>query len=128
MGAPTTLVFDGDCGFCTSAVSLIPRLRLRADRVVPWQRADLPALGLTEEQAAAAVQWVDADGVASGHRAVARLLMASGPLWSLVGRALLLPVISPLAARVYALVADNRGRLPGGTPACAVRPPVDGAA
>ena len=128
MDAATTLVYDGDCGFCTSAVSLIPRLRLRADRVVAWQLADLPALGLTAEQAAAAVQWVDADGVASGHRAVARLLMASGPLWSLVGRALLLPVISPLAARVYALVADNRGRLPGGTPTCAVRPPADGAA
>ena len=126
--AGTTLVYDGDCGFCTTSVSLIPRLGLRAGRVVPWQEADLAALGLTEEQAATAVQWVDADGVASGHRAVARLLMASGPLWSLLGRALLLPGISPIAARVYELVADNRMRLPGGTPACAPRPPVDGAA
>lgn len=125
---PTTLVFDGDCGFCTSAVRLLPRLRLRADRVVPWQLADLDALGLTPEQCAEAVHWVDEGGTASGHRAVARLLQASGPAWGLLGRAMLLPGISALAARAYALVADNRSRLPGGTPACAVRPPADGAA
>ena len=128
MDAATTLVYDGDCGFCTTAVSLVPRLGLRADRVVAWQLADLDALGVTREQAAGAVQWVDADGVAAGHRAVARLLMASGPLWWPLGRLLLLPGISAVAARVYALVADNRMRLPGGTPACAPRPPVDGAA
>ncbi len=113
------LVFDGDCGFCTSAVGLIPRLRLHADRVVPWQQADLPALGLTPEQCSAAVQWVDERGVASGHRAIARLLMASGPLWAVLGRLALLPGVSAIAARLYRLVADNRGRLPGGTPACA---------
>ena len=128
MDTTTTLVYDGDCGFCTTAVSFVPRLRLRADRVVAWQHADLPALGLTPQQCAEAVQWVDAAGTASGHRAVARLLMASGPLWWLLGRVLLLPGISAVAARAYALVADNRMRLPGGTPACAVRPPVDPAA
>jgi predicted DCC family thiol-disulfide oxidoreductase YuxK len=55
-------------------------------------------------------------------------MMASGPVWRLAGHVLLLPGVSAIAARVYSLVADNRSRLPGGTPACAPRPPVDGAA
>jgi hypothetical protein len=35
--------------------------------------------------------------------------------------AMLLPPVSWLAAGVYSLVAANRMRLPGGTPACAVQ-------
>jgi hypothetical protein len=37
-----------------------------------------------------------------------------------VGALILLPPISWLAAGVYRLIANNRYRLPGGTPACAV--------
>jgi predicted DCC family thiol-disulfide oxidoreductase YuxK len=122
----TTLVFDGDCGFCTRSVSLVPKLRLRVDEVVPYQRTDLVGLGLTREACADAVQWVGDDGAtAAGHRAVARLLVNSGPLWQLLGVLLLVPPVSWLAAGVYRLVAANRMRLPGGTPACAVRPVED---
>lgn len=116
-----TLVFDGECGFCTSAVGWIPRLHLSAPLVVPWQRADLPALGLTPEQCEQALQWVAADGTtSSGAAAVARLLISSGGLWRPLGALMLLPPLSLVAQRVYRLVADNRSRLPGGTPACAL--------
>jgi len=113
------LLFDGDCAFCTSCARLAEK-RIRPDaEIVPWQFADLAALGVSEEQAADAVRWVDTDGtVRSGHEAIAAMLIASGPIWRIVGRALLLPGISWMAARVYRLVADNRHRLPGGTPAC----------
>ena len=48
---------------------------------------------------------------------------SAGGIWKLVGRVLLLPGISLGARRsAYRLVADNRYRLPGGTPACAVDP------
>jgi predicted DCC family thiol-disulfide oxidoreductase YuxK len=118
-----TLVFDGDCGFCTRAAELVPTLRLRVDEVVAYQLTDLPRLGLTPAACAAALQWVADDGTtAAGHRAVARLLLNSGVGWRLVGALLLLPPISWLAAAVYKLVADNRMRLPGGTPACAAPP------
>ena len=121
----TTLVYDGDCGFCTSAVRLIARLRLRAGTIVPWQEADLPALGLTRAETEHELQWVADDGRSSGgHEAVARLLLASGPLWRPPGALLLVPPVSWLAAWVYRTVAANRGRLPGGTPACAL-PPAD---
>jgi predicted DCC family thiol-disulfide oxidoreductase YuxK len=117
----TTLVYDGDCAFCTSSVQWVPRLRLRVDTVIPWQQADLGALGLTRQQCQDALQWVGDDGrVGSGHEAVARLLLAGALPWRPVGAVLLVPPVSWLAARLYDWVAAHRGRLPGGTPACAL--------
>ena len=87
--------------------------------IVAWQLTDLTELGMTAEQATDAVQWVEVDGtVRSGHEAVAAVLGSAGRIWRIAGRALLLPGISSIAAWAYRLVADNRYRLPGGTPAC----------
>ena len=120
-----TLVFDGDCAFCTDCVRALERIGPRA-QVVPWQLTDLAALGLTEERAAAALQWVGADGsVRSGHEAVAAALVSAGGVWRPLGRLLLAPGVSWLAARTYRLVAANRQRLPGGTPACALSDSAD---
>lgn len=92
--------------------------------MVAWQLTDLAELGLTEQQAAAALQWVDTDGAArSGHEAIGEILVAAGSIWAILGRAILLPRASWIAAKAYRLVAANRHRLPGGTPACARRPP-----
>lgn len=116
------LVYDGDCALCSSSARLLEKIGSEA-RLVAWQQTDLGALGLTEEEATAAVRWVEADGaVRSGHEAIAAALVSAGGVWALVGRMLLLPAISPLAAAAYRLVAANRHRLPGGTPACASGP------
>lgn len=113
------LVFDGECGFCTSSARLLARIGARAE-MVPWQRADLPGLGLTKEEVAASVQWVESDGaIRSGHEAAAAALVSAGGIWRIGGQAILLPGISTVAARAYRLIADNRRHLPGGTPACA---------
>jgi predicted DCC family thiol-disulfide oxidoreductase YuxK len=117
-----TLVFDGDCGFCTRCVALVPRSARRTTTVVPYQRADLDALGLTVQECAAAVQWVSDGSRAQGHAAIGRLLQEAGGAWRFLGTALLVPPLSWLAALVYRLVAANRMRLPGGTPACALPP------
>jgi predicted DCC family thiol-disulfide oxidoreductase YuxK len=112
------LLYDGDCAFCTSCARLLERVGPAAE-IVAWQLTDLSALGVTEERAADAVQWVETDGtIRSGHEAIAAVLMTAGRIWTIVGRAMLLPGISTLAAKVYRLTADNRSRLPGGTPAC----------
>jgi predicted DCC family thiol-disulfide oxidoreductase YuxK len=116
----TTLVYDGDCAFCTSSVRAMQRLGLTADTVIPWQHADLPALQLTEQQCRDAVQWVDDRGTSSGHRAIARLMLHAGVPWRPLGALLLIPPFSWLAAVIYRLIANNRHRLPGGTPACAL--------
>lgn len=118
-----TLVFDGDCGFCTTCVGWLRRIGLAPSVVVPWQQADLVALGLTAEQCQDKVQWVSGSGaISSGHEAFARVLLAGRPLWRPLGLVLLMPPASWLAARLYDVIAANRSRLPGGTPACAVPP------
>jgi predicted DCC family thiol-disulfide oxidoreductase YuxK len=112
------LVYDGDCAFCARCVRVLERIGPEAG-LAAWQDADLATLGITEEQAAEAVQWVSVDGaVRSGHEAIAATLDAAGGIWRISGRLILLPGISSLAALAYRLVADNRHRLPGGTPAC----------
>jgi predicted DCC family thiol-disulfide oxidoreductase YuxK len=114
------LVYDGDCAFCTKCAGLLGRIGPEAE-IVAWQLTDLTELGVTEEQASAAVQWAEIDGTArSGHEAIAAVLSSAGPIWKLAGRILLLPGISWIAAKAYRLVARNRYRLPGGTPACAL--------
>jgi predicted DCC family thiol-disulfide oxidoreductase YuxK len=114
------LIFDGDCAFCSSCVRAAGRILPGTVHAVPWQRVpDLAAYGLTPEAAAASLQWVDSSGsLASGHEAVAQTLMTAGGVWRYVGRSLLVPGISAVTALVYDVVARNRDRLPGGTPAC----------
>ncbi len=113
------LVFDGDCAFCTSCARLLERIGPQAE-IVAWQLADLGKLGITAAQAAEAVRWAEADGtVRTGHEAIAAALATARRPWRIASRAMLLPVVSPLAAAAYRLVARNRHRLPGGTPACA---------
>jgi predicted DCC family thiol-disulfide oxidoreductase YuxK len=113
------LLYDGDCAFCTSCAGLIERIGPDAE-ILAWQLTDLGELGITAEQAAEAVRWVQPDGaVRSGHEAIAAVLAAAGGIWKLVGRLLVAPGVSWLAARAYRLIAEHRGRLPGATPACA---------
>jgi predicted DCC family thiol-disulfide oxidoreductase YuxK len=114
------LLYDGDCAFCTTCARLLERIGPDAE-IVAWQLTDLAELGMTEDQAADAVRWVEVEGtVRSGHEAIAAALSSAGRIWRIIGRMVLLPGISWVAARAYRLVADNRHRLPGGTPACAV--------
>ena len=114
------LVFDGDCGFCTWSARRIEGWAAGALDVVPWQRADLASLGLSESQCSAAVQFVDPSGVASGGAAVARALQRCREPWRSVGRVLARTWLAPVVERGYVIVAANRHRLPGATPACAL--------
>ncbi|MEU8381852.1 DUF393 domain-containing protein [Streptosporangium sp. NPDC048865] len=127
MTGEPVLVFDGDCGFCTTSVRFAERrVGVRA-RVVPWQRADLGALGVTRERARYELLWVEDGRVSGGAQAVARLLIAAGLPWSPLGFVLRVPPFRWVAWGAYRLVAANRHRLPGGTPACAL-PPGSGSA
>ena len=115
------LVFDGDCGFCTTSARFLARWVVPAGSVsvAPWQQLDLARIGLTQEQCQAAVQWVSRDGeVASGHAAIAGSLRAGHLVWRPVGALLVAPGFSRLAAILYGWIAAHRYALPGGTPAC----------
>ena len=120
------LVYDGDCGFCTRSAALARRVLPADCAVVPWQGADLAAVGTTAERARREALWVPRTGeVVGGARAVAAALREAGSGWALLGRLLQLPPIGLLADAVYRVVAANRMRLPGGTAACALPPRPD---
>jgi predicted DCC family thiol-disulfide oxidoreductase YuxK len=121
MRSRPVLVYDGDCAFCTSSVRFAERhLRLNCE-VTPWQFAGLDELGVTRERAQYELLWVTPDGaVRGGAQAVAKLLLGAGGAWAVAGALLALPPLRWAAHGVYRLIADNREKMPGGTPACAV--------
>lgn len=119
----SALVFDGDCAFCSTTARWLEVHAVSATRLVPWQHADLGALGLTAAACADALQWVDGAHRSAGPDAVADYLRTSTWGWRQVGRLLAVPVVRLVSWPAYRWVARNRHRLPGGTPACAMRPP-----
>ncbi len=121
--SPQLLIFDGDCGFCTTSARFAEeRLSLTTSA---WQFLDLDDLGLTVEDVSSAAWFIRADGAkTSGAMAVGWALRETiafpRSFWHLIGRTITLPVIQPAAEAAYQLVARNRYRLPGATAACAL--------
>lgn len=113
------LVFDGDCAFCTTWVERLQRSLPRFPRSIPYQWADLDALGLTTEDTSRYAWFVTPTHQYAGHLALSALLRAQ-PSLSLrfLGQLLATAPFSWAASAGYAVIAANRHRLPGGTPAC----------
>jgi len=119
-----TLIFDGNCGFCTRGRNLLVRLdRRHRVRTVPFQGEGVAeAAGVSRDDLARAVFWEDEDGGRYwGAEAVNAALSAA------LGNALLLrlyrlPGIRRMQDAAYRWVADNRHRLPGVTPWCTSHP------
>jgi predicted DCC family thiol-disulfide oxidoreductase YuxK len=116
---PAVLIFDGDCGFCTS-VSTFAIRNTKKDLVAhAWQLVDISQFGLTKEQTAARVYLIMNGNTYSGSKAVAHLLINKKNLvLAVIGYLLVVPPFSWLAIPGYYLVAKYRHKLPGGTPAC----------
>ena len=120
MRAKATVLFDGDCGFCTWSARKLQRWVQPPATIIAWQRADLNALGVSQVACESALQWVPVAGPpVSGGPAVVAILRASAQPWRALGAALSTPGLSHLVERGYRAVAANRHRLPGSTPACA---------
>ncbi|PJJ62246.1 thiol-disulfide oxidoreductase DCC family protein [Compostimonas suwonensis] len=116
------LVFDGDCGFCTTAVGWLERVLPVMPKAVPYQWADLDSAGLTTADAASRVWLVTPSHQYGGHLAVAAILRHQPVAWMrTLGWLGTVPPWSWAAASAYSLVARYRHRLPGGTPACQIR-------
>ncbi|MGP4015582.1 thiol-disulfide oxidoreductase DCC family protein [Saccharopolyspora sp. 5N708] len=116
------LIYDGDCGFCTRSVRLAERLPVRM-RILAWQEADLASFRTTEDRARHEVLWIARSGrVFGGAAAVAELLRNCRMPWPVLGWLMSAPVLRLLAEWAYRLVAANRFRLPGATPACQLPP------
>lgn len=118
------LLYDGDCAFCSTSARALQRWVRPDCLVLPYQLVDLQRWGVTSERAAAEVLLIrKADGtiwVRGGAPAIAGALRLGRQPWPALGTLLQAPVVSGIADAGYRLVAANRHRLPGGTPACAV--------
>ena len=113
------LIFDGDCGFCTSSANFIVNHSSLGVIAEPWQYLELSDYGITEAEASSKVQlWLDGK-IYAGHVAVAKLLQGEKNIFlKALGKLALVPVFSQLASFLYFLTAKYRHKLPGGTPAC----------
>jgi predicted DCC family thiol-disulfide oxidoreductase YuxK len=117
------LIFDGDCGFCTTTASYIRQNSSTPIEIHPWQFIDVTKYGLTQEQTMDRVFVVEGVKTFGGHRAFAKiLLLQKNPLLKIVGALVMYPPISFFARPAYSLVAKYRHKLPGGTPACKIEP------
>lgn len=120
--ATPVFLYDGDCAFCTSCARFIERHIPTTATVTPWQFADLEALGITQADAEASVQWVHLRAGQprrdAGTAAIATLLVDAGSYWRPLGWLLDIWPVRWIAGPAYRLIARNRHRLPGGTAAC----------
>ena len=117
-GDRPVVLFDGRCGFCAWSVQFAQQRVLADAEFLPYQSVDVAAYGLTEEQCAQAVYFVDESGSHPGELAVAAILQSGRGVWRPLGRIIASPAVRPLAAGVYRVVARHRGKLWG------VRPPI----
>lgn len=115
------LIFDGNCGFCSSSARFTRHWvdRRRRFAIEPFQRLDLATFGLTVEQASQEAWFVTPSGIKyAGAQAISAALRAGAPLWRPVGWLLAAPGLRSLAELIYRWVSANRSRLPGGPPWC----------
>lgn len=113
------LIFDGDCGFCTTTANYIAKKSKVKIQVVPWQFQDFKGLPVTQEQCADQVYLLVNDKPFGGHEAFAMILkVQSNPVFRVLGTIIKSQALSWIMRPSYRLVAKYRHKLPGGTPAC----------
>jgi len=108
------LIYDGDCGFCTTTANYARRLLPDDVAVEPWQSLDLELYDLTMADVLSAAYFVDQEGTKHrGHMAVGVALGRMPVPFHPAGWLIRNPPVSWLAAVIYDLVARYRFKLPG---------------
>ena len=121
--ASTLLLFDGDCGFCTSSIDWLAKTLPAFPTATPYQWVNLDEYGMTMAEAADRVWLITPTRHFGGHLAVSAVLRRQPSIrWRFLGWMLITPPFSWAAMIGYALVSRFRHRLPGGTPACQTGP------
>ena len=119
------LIFDGDCGFCTTTARKFGDFGGESVAVEAWQFLDLDEHGLTEADVAKAAYWVQDGTVYKGADGFAKALQVCPTPGPLLGKIMATPPIIWLARGIYPIIAKYRHKMPGGTAACAIRPPAN---
>jgi len=116
-----TLIFDGDCGFCTRSVHWLIG-RGGQFEYLPWQNfEDLDSLGITLDMVHNSAVFVTRSGdLALGSNAIGEAMKRCGGSISILGRFINLSYVSFFAQSFYRIIAKNRGRLPGSDGTCGI--------
>lgn len=124
LAANPILIYDGSCGFCMRAATWLSghsanhAIELRASQ--DMNADQFVVLGLTQNQAAASVWWIDGQGPLSGHRAISAALKNCRWGWRQLGQLIDIAPFRWIGPSIYRQIARNRHLLPGATPACRV--------
>ncbi len=107
-----TLIYDGECGFCTNSAKWARKRLPPPHGIAPSQDFDdaqLANMGLTRADVDRAAWWYEArTPPVEGAECIARTLLAIGGRAAWVGRLLWLPGVRVLSGIVYQWVAANR--------------------
>jgi predicted DCC family thiol-disulfide oxidoreductase YuxK len=119
MNRNALLIYDGDCAFCKNSLRLAIKYLPDLPRYAAYQKLDLEKIGLNLSQVQAQVWLIDGSKKLGGHLAVGWMFREQKNFgWKLLGG--LIHIFSPISALIYAWVAKNRHRLPGGTKECSI--------
>lgn len=114
-----TLIYDGDCGFCSATVKWLKDNGGNFDSL-PWQKIpDLKSVGLTLQMVTTSAVFISDSGVISlGSSAIGEAMKSCSKPVSCLGKAVTSRLFESLAQRGYKLIAKNRGRLSRATRSC----------
>ena len=117
------LVYDGDCGFCTTSATWMRRHwpdETSSTILASHQldRSEATASTLSDRDLATSVWWLSGDVRLSGSDAIAAALVEAGGSLSYLGRALGSRPVSVIARPTYRFIARHRQWLPGATDSC----------
>ncbi len=113
------LIFDGDCGFCTSTSKYIAKRSKVPIEIIPWQYVDFINLPITKEDCADQVYLLVDGKPFGGHEGFAMILRVQPNAFiRFIGSVAMSKALRWFSKPTYRLVAKYRHKLPGGTPAC----------
>jgi predicted DCC family thiol-disulfide oxidoreductase YuxK len=115
------LIYDGDCAFCNRSLQFGLRNLRWFPAYMPFQQLTDDAYGHHRSDFEASIWLIGESAEFAGHKAAAWILLQQR---NIAHRTLgaLIYLAGPLSALAYRLIAANRHRLPGGTPACEIEP------
>lgn len=103
-------LFDGQCRFCRASVGLALKLKAHCE-FLAWQDCEVLPDGVTAEQCAREVVFVDAHGAISGGAAAVAQILRTTRLKQIAG-IIDAPFMLPISEGIYKWVARHRGQIP----------------
>lgn len=122
MDKTNLIIYDGDCGFCTTSVrKLRGILGKKAPSAATFQSQQLDLFGLSIAEVQREMKYVDTNGeIWGGASAFMRVFHDAKGIWRLISTFMSLPLVKQSSVVIYRKIAKNRQKMPGATAACAL--------